>query len=309
MMIPSWPAALPQVVFYRAELYIVILLHLWVSQSRERPKTGRRREEHARHTRQRVVDAALRLFLERGYVATTIKAIAREAAVAPATVYQAFGTKQAILARILDQTIAGDAGPAALLDRDWVEHAGQHPDPRQRLALVMQHASQVAARTAPIKEVMRDAAAADPAVQQLLQDDDQRRYGRTQPTLVNLVIGEDYCGQAATATTRQPPSSRWSTATATGSSPGTWTGTQPTGSNGSPASSTANCSAPERPQPHLDHPGTPARHLSSYAAGGPRRTSAPPAHPCPTAVAGQLREQRASFTSGCPAAPELSSWC
>ena len=113
-MIPSWPAALPQVVFYRAELYIVILLHLWVSQSRERPKPGAAGRNAPGTRGSAAADAALRLFLERGYVATTIKAIAREAAVAPATVYQVFGTKQAILARILDQTIAGDAGPAAL---------------------------------------------------------------------------------------------------------------------------------------------------------------------------------------------------
>lgn len=151
---------------------------------------GRRREERARHKRQRVADAALRLFLERGYVATTIEAIAAEAAVAPATVYQAFGTKQAILARILDVTIAGDAGPAALLDRDWVKQASQHPGPRQRLALVIQHTSQVAARTAPVKEVMRDAAAADPAVRRLLEEDDQRRY-ITQQALVDLIIGQD----------------------------------------------------------------------------------------------------------------------
>ena len=153
-------------------------------------EAGRRREEHARHKRQRVADAALGLFLERGYMSTTIEAIARKAAVAPATVYQAFGTKQAILARILDQTITGDAQPAALLDRDWVKQASQHPDPRQRLALVIRHTSQVAARTAPIKEVMRDAAAADPAVRQLIRDDDQRRY-ITQQILVDLVIGED----------------------------------------------------------------------------------------------------------------------
>ena len=150
---------------------------------------GRRREERARHRRQRVLDAALRLFTERGYVAATIEAIAREAAVAPATVYQAFGTKQAILARILDQAITGDAGPAALLERDWVKQARQHPDPRQRLALVIQHTSHVAARTAPIKEVMRDAAAADPAVRHLLHEDDQRRY-LTQQALVDLVIGQ-----------------------------------------------------------------------------------------------------------------------
>ena len=85
-----------------------------------RTEAGRRREERARHRRQRVADTALRLFLERGYVATTVEAIAREAAVAPATVYQAFRTKQAILARVLDQAIAGDAEPAALLDRNWV---------------------------------------------------------------------------------------------------------------------------------------------------------------------------------------------
>jgi len=151
---------------------------------------GRRREERARQRRERVVDAASRLFGERGYVATTIEAIAREAAVAPATVYQAFGTKQAILARILDVTIAGDADPAALLDRDWVRQAARHQDPRQRLALVVRHTSQVAARTAPVKEVMRDAAASDPAVRQLLLEDDQRRY-LTQQALVDLIIGAD----------------------------------------------------------------------------------------------------------------------
>jgi AcrR family transcriptional regulator len=156
-------------------------------------EAGRRREERARHRRQRVTDAASRLFLERGYVATTVEAIAREAAVAPATVYQAFGTKHAVLAQILDMTIAGDAGPATLLERDWVNEASRHPDPRQRLALVVEHTAQVAARTAPIKEVMRDAAAADPAVRQLLDQDDQRRY-ITQQALVDLVIGEDALG-------------------------------------------------------------------------------------------------------------------
>jgi len=155
-----------------------------------RTRAGRQREERARNRRQRVVDAALRLFLERGYVATTVEAIAQEAAVAPATVYQAFGTKQAILARILDVTIAGDSGPAALLERDWVRQASQDPDPWQRLALIIRHTSQVASRTAAIKDVMRDAAATDPAVRQLMRKDDQRRYV-TQRALVGLIIGED----------------------------------------------------------------------------------------------------------------------
>src|SRR6185437_4138570 len=74
-----------------------------------------------------------------------------------------------------------------------VNEAGRHPDPRQRLALVVEHTAQVAARTAPVKEVMRDAAAADPAVRRLLDQDDQRRY-ITQQALVDLVIGENSLG-------------------------------------------------------------------------------------------------------------------
>jgi hypothetical protein len=53
---------------------------------------------------------------------------------------------------------------------------------------VIKHTAQVAARTAAIKEVMRDAAATDPAVRQLLREDDQRRY-LTQQALVDVIIG------------------------------------------------------------------------------------------------------------------------
>ena len=84
---------------------------------------GRRREQRAQHTRARITEAALRLFVDRGYPATTVEAIAVEAGVAPATVYQAFGTKQAVLARALDTAIAGDTASTPLLDRDWVAAA------------------------------------------------------------------------------------------------------------------------------------------------------------------------------------------
>lgn len=155
-----------------------------------RTEAGRRREERARHTRARIADAALRLFLERGYVATTVEAIAAEAGVAPATVYQAFGTKQAVLARVLDTTIAGDAASVPLLDRDWVAAAQRHRSAHRRLAVVVRQAAQIAARTAPLKEVMRDAAATDARVRELIREDDQRRR-QTQRTLVEIAVGDD----------------------------------------------------------------------------------------------------------------------
>lgn len=151
---------------------------------------GRRREQRALRTRARIAEAALRLFCERGYVATTVEAIAAAAAVAPATVYQAFGTKQEVLARALDATITGDAQPVALLDRQWVTAARRQRNPRRRLAALVRGAARVAAQTAPLKEVMRDAAATDSTVRDLIRHDHERRR-ETQRALVQIAVGDD----------------------------------------------------------------------------------------------------------------------
>ena len=133
------------------------------------------------------MDAAHTLFLDRGYNTTTVEAIARRAGVAPATVYQAFGTKQAILSRVLDVEIAGDTAAVSILEGDWVRHAAEESDGRRRLALIVAGAASVAARTAPIKEVMRDAAATDRAAAELIKQDSGRRLA-TQQALVDLLL-------------------------------------------------------------------------------------------------------------------------
>ncbi len=51
------------------------------------------RRERSRRTWARIVHAAAQLFVENGYVATTIEAIAERAEVANQTVYYVFGTK------------------------------------------------------------------------------------------------------------------------------------------------------------------------------------------------------------------------
>ncbi|WP_067574833.1 TetR/AcrR family transcriptional regulator [Nocardia acidivorans] len=54
------------------------------------------RTERRLHTRQQILDAARELFAERGYVETTIRAIAQRAGVDPALVMQHFGTKNTL---------------------------------------------------------------------------------------------------------------------------------------------------------------------------------------------------------------------
>src|SRR5215212_1202739 len=66
--------------------------------SREAVLTHRQRQ--ALETRRLIAEAAGRLFLERGYAATTMDAIGGEAGVAVSTVYAAFKNKRAILKEI-----------------------------------------------------------------------------------------------------------------------------------------------------------------------------------------------------------------
>ena len=76
-----------------------------------------RRREQARVTRLVVVEAARRLFLERGFAATTVPAVAAEAAVSVQTVYKVFGTKARLAKAVFDVSMAGDDEPESMLER------------------------------------------------------------------------------------------------------------------------------------------------------------------------------------------------
>lgn len=58
---------------------------------------GSLREKHKRRRAEQVLDAAERLFSQKGYEATRIETIAEKASVAPATVYNYFATKPNLL--------------------------------------------------------------------------------------------------------------------------------------------------------------------------------------------------------------------
>ncbi len=160
----------------------------WKEPVKGQTEAGRRREQRARATRDRIIGAATELFVEHGYTSTTIEAIASTAGVATATVYQAFGTKAAVLARALDETIAGHRDPQAVLDSPWVRAASDETDPRKRLEAVVHGSATIAARTSALKVVMRDAAATEPGIRELVGLDDARRL-TTQRRLTAIALG------------------------------------------------------------------------------------------------------------------------
>jgi AcrR family transcriptional regulator len=127
------------------------------------------RAEKARANRRRMREAALLLFRQHGYAATSMQAIADETGLAVQTLYFTFGTKRALLSEILDIAVAGDEEPIATLDRPAVHAIIAEPDPAEQLRTQAQLAREVWGRLAPVLEVVSGAATADPDIAELWQ--------------------------------------------------------------------------------------------------------------------------------------------
>jgi AcrR family transcriptional regulator len=114
------------------------------------------RAEQAEQTRRRILDAAGRLFIERGYARTTITAVAQAAGVVPETVYGSLRTKQALLEGVIEATIAGPEH--ASLDEQVNARVEGLATPRERLRAYVDWICGVLARTSPVHAVIRGAA-------------------------------------------------------------------------------------------------------------------------------------------------------
>jgi AcrR family transcriptional regulator len=121
-----------------------------------------RRQEQARHNRWTVLQAAHQLFLERGFAAATIPAIAAAAGVSVQTVYKAFGNKSRLAKAVFDVAIAGDDEPVPMLQRASLSRARAEPDAPTKLRLYGEFLAETAPRHVPVQLVIRDAAASDP---------------------------------------------------------------------------------------------------------------------------------------------------
>lgn len=116
------------------------------------------REQNAQRTKQAVVEAAARLFTERGYAAASLADIAAAAQVARPTAFAAFGSKPALLREVLDQALAGDDEPVPVARRPWFEPVWDAPTPGAVLDAYAQVCRLINGRAARLFEVVRRAA-------------------------------------------------------------------------------------------------------------------------------------------------------
>jgi AcrR family transcriptional regulator len=145
------------------------------------------RTEQAQETRKRVIEAATRLFVRRGYATTTMRAIATEAGVSVPTVELLFGTKAQLLHVVIDVAIAGDDEPVPVLSRTWAAEAQSAHGLAEFLSTVAQVLSEAQARSAGVMLAAYEAAASDPDIELLIMDRESQRE-RTATWIVDGVL-------------------------------------------------------------------------------------------------------------------------
>jgi AcrR family transcriptional regulator len=153
----------------------------------KRPYDATRRRQRAEQERQathrRVIDAARALFLGRGYVATTMADIAREAGVALQSVYKAGRSKADLLHEVRDLAVAGDDQQVMLLDRPEYAAIRAEPDAVRQVEMFASLIATTMERLAPVWVAYREAAAVDAKAAADLVATQRRRYH----TFVNVI--------------------------------------------------------------------------------------------------------------------------
>ena len=137
---------------------------------------GRDPQARTRLARAAVVAAARKLFLDRGYAATTIEAISDLSDVPTATVYRLFSAKLGILKALLDFSVAGDDEATPLADRAHVQAIVADPDPRTQLAKFAGITRGIMSRTEPVYRILVSAAGSDPDAAALLAEQIEHRH-------------------------------------------------------------------------------------------------------------------------------------
>lgn len=115
----------------------------------------------AAETRSRIREAAGELFVQCGYVTTTMRDVARRAGVAERTLYDAFSTKSALFSHTLDVAVVGDEAPVPVKERPEVIAAREHRDPQDAVTQMVDYGTALLERAGALIMVSVEAAGAD----------------------------------------------------------------------------------------------------------------------------------------------------
>lgn len=133
------------------------------------------RKEAAQLTRETIIEAARRVFLDKGYAAATMPAIAAAAGVALDTVYATVGKKPALFRLLIEIAISGPAGALPPEEREYVRAIRAEADAARKLRIYAAALRGIQGQLAPLFRVLQGAAPLDPELASLWQSISERR--------------------------------------------------------------------------------------------------------------------------------------
>jgi AcrR family transcriptional regulator len=147
------------------------------SNSAKRKYDLTRRQAQAAETRHQILEAAQKLFIERGYAGATIEAIAQEAGVALKTIYAVFKNKRKILVTLLNisSSKSGEVN-IPITERAGPKAVSQERDQRRQLQMFAQVVADNLDGAAYISEIMQVAAKTEQDVDRMMQYLNKQRW-------------------------------------------------------------------------------------------------------------------------------------
>ena len=121
-----------------------------------------RRRAAAERRRLAILAAARDLFVEGGYAATSVQAVAERAGVSLDTVYAAVGRKPQLLLAVHDMALAEGPAPVPALQRDYVRAVAEAPTADAKIRTYAAAMARVLPHTVPIMRALREAGATEP---------------------------------------------------------------------------------------------------------------------------------------------------
>ena len=144
--------------------------------SPKRDYDSSRRQVQAEETRLRILEAARKQFIERGYAGATAESIAAEADVAAQTIYAIFKNKKKLLIHLMNVSPAtGVEDYTPMSERPTVQAVSQEHDQHRQLQMFAQVVANNLDQVAAVSKVLGDAAKTDPDFDRILKKLNKQR--------------------------------------------------------------------------------------------------------------------------------------
>ena len=144
--------------------------------TQKREYDSSRRQAQANETRRHILEAARKLFMERGYAGATAEAIAAEAGVSTQTIYAIFKNKKRMLVSLMNVSpTTGVEDFTPMRERPAVQAVAQEHNQRRQLQMFAEVVANNLDQFAVISEIMTDAAKIEPDFDRILQKLNKQR--------------------------------------------------------------------------------------------------------------------------------------